>query len=209
MMDSTSIEEKKDMLSLKIVLVGCSTVGKSALINQYINNKFLETQILTIGCDKFSKVEKIKNLDIKINLWDTAGQERFRSLSPMFLKGSNIVILVYDITKQFSFDELQKYWINVVKQNTQDIILGIAANKSDLYEDEKVDEEKGRKFAQEHNGFFYSTSAKNYIVTQQLFINLAENYIEKFYKNEKNKFGLSYYKIKNNNNPTQKKKNCC
>ena len=76
----------------------------------------------------------------------------------MFLKGSNIVILVYDITNQFSFDELQKYWINVVKQNTQDIILGIAANKSDLYEDEKVDEEKGRKFAQEHNGFFYSTS---------------------------------------------------
>jgi small GTP-binding protein len=137
-MDSTSIEEKKDMLSLKIVLVGCSTVGKSALINQYINNKFLETQILTIGCDKFTKVEKIKNLDIKINLWDTAGQERFRSLSHLFLKGANIVLMVYDITNQDSFNELKQFWIERVNDNTKNIILGIIANKSDLYENEVV-----------------------------------------------------------------------
>ena len=115
----------------------------------------------------------INNLKIKLNLWDTAGQERFRSLSPMFLKGSNIVILVYDITNQLSFDELRNYWVNLVKENTNNIILGVAANKSDLYDVEIVDEENGRKFAEENNAFFYSTSAKKYIVTQQLFNNLA------------------------------------
>ena len=198
MMDSTSIEEKKDMLSLKIVLVGCSTVGKSALINQYINNKFLETQILTIGCDKFSKVEKIKNLDIKINLWDTAGQERFRSLSPMFLKGSNIVILVYDITNKNSFEEIEQFWLDIVKENTTNFILSVAANKSDLYQKEEVNEEVGRNFAEREGAYFFITSAKNYNTTQQLFLELAQLYIEKFgVVNNKNQKVLTNKKSKN------------
>ena len=198
MMDSTSIEEKKDMLSLKIVLVGCSTVGKSALINQYINNKFLETQILTIGCDKFTKVEKIKDLDIKINLWDTAGQERFRSLSPMFLKGSNIVILVYDITNKNSFEEIEQFWLDIVKENTTNFILSVAANKSDLYQKEEVNEEVGRNFAQREGAYFFITSAKNYNNTRQLFLELAQIYIEKFgVINNKNQKALANKKNKN------------
>ena len=99
-------EEQKENNFIKIVIVGQSSVGKTALINQYMNKIFIDAAITTIGTDKFIKIEKINNSEIKLNIWDTAGQERFRSLSPLFLKGSNIVIMVYDITNKESFDEL-------------------------------------------------------------------------------------------------------
>lgn len=121
MIDSLSLEEEKDIISLKVTLVGSSTVGKSALINQYINNKFLETPIVTIGCDKFSKIEKINDLIIKLNLWDTAGQESFRAITKMFYKGADIVILVYDITDEKSFNEIKNFWYNEVKNNTDNL----------------------------------------------------------------------------------------
>ena len=118
----------------------------------------------------------------------------------MFLKGSNIVILVYDITNQLSFDELRNYWVSLVKENTNNIILGVAANKSDLYEEEIVDEENWRKFAEENNAFFYSTSSKNLTLTQNLFIGLTTLYIEKYPNNLYNDDNSSStsYKVSNN-----------
>ena len=209
-MDDTTKEDEKDLIPLKITLVGNSSVGKSSLINQFVNKIFVQTPIVTIGCDKFSRTEIINEQKIQLNLWDTAGQERFRSLSPMFLKNSNIVVLVYDITNENSFEELQNYWLNMVKQNTQDIILGIVANKSDLYEEEKVSEEKGRKFANEQKGYFFSTSAKNYTATEILFISLAKEFLNKYssYLNMSNNLNsntsLSSYKIDKKN-----EKACC
>ena len=198
-MNESSMEEfSKDLFSLKITLVGASSVGKTALINQYINHTFLDNTITTIGSDKFSRIETINDIEVKLNVWDTAGQERFRSLSPMFLKGSNIVILVYDITNQLSFDELRNYWVILVKENTNNIILGVAANKSDLYQKEEVNEEVGRNFAQREGAYFFTTSAKNYNNTQQLFLDLAQIYIEKFgANNNKNQKVLTNKKSKN------------
>jgi len=145
-MDISAEEEIMDINQLKVVLIGQSSVGKTALINQYINKLFIDTSITTIGTDKFSKIEEINNTEIKINIWDTAGQERFRSLSHLFLKGANIVLMVYDITNQDSFNELKQFWIERVNDNTKNIILGIIANKSDLYENEVVSINDGMVF---------------------------------------------------------------
>ena len=208
-MNESSMEEfSKDLFSLKITLVGASSVGKTALINQYINHTFLDTTITTIGSDKFSRIETINDIEVKLNVWDTAGQERFRSLSPMFLKGSNIVILVYDITNQLSFDELRNYWVILVKENTNNIILGVAANKSDLYDVEIVDEENGRKFAEENNAFFYSTSSKNLTLTQNLFIGLTTLYIEKYANNLYNDDNSSSTSYKVSNDGKNVNSNC-
>ena len=198
-MNESSMEEfSKDLFSLKITLVGASSVGKTALINQYINHIFLDTTITTIGSDKFSRIETINNIEVKLNVWDTAGQERFRSLSPMFLKGSNIVILVYDITNKNSFEEIEQFWLDIVKENTTNFILSVAANKSDLYQKEEVNEEVGRNFAEREGAYFFITSAKNYNTTQQLFLELAQLYIEKFgVVNNKNQKVLTNKKSKN------------
>ena len=196
-----SIEEYGgDLFSIKITLVGSSSVGKTTLINQYINHIFLESAISTIGSDKFSKIEKINNSEIKLIIWDTAGQERYRSLSPMFLKGSNVIILVYDITNKSSFDEIETIWLDFVKENAHNYILCVAANKCDLYEDEEVDEQIARNFAKKEGAYFFSTTAKNYNSIEQLFLNLTQMYIEKYgivNQNKKDK--------RNKNNKT----NCC
>ena len=99
---STILSQEGDN-ELKIVVIGESSVGKTSIINQYINELFIDQSISTIGTDKFTKIETINNKEIKLNIWDTAGQERFRSLTPLFLKGSNIVLMVYDITDKVSF----------------------------------------------------------------------------------------------------------
>ena len=199
-------EESKENF-LKIVIVGQSSVGKTALINQYMNKIFIEAAITTIGTDKFIKVEKINDTEIKLNIWDTAGQERFRSLSPLFLKGSHIVIMVYDITNKDSFDELETFWKEKIKDNTNNIILGLAANKSDLYEREVVTIEEGKEFAKNNDAIFFETTAKNYESTRQLFIELVTKYIDKYGFITENAKTLVIEKDKNpKNNP---KRGCC
>ena len=211
---------EEHLLSLKITLLGESSVGKTSIINQYVNKKYMETNLTTIGCDKFSRVVNIQNKDILLNFWDTAGQERFKSLSPMFLKGSNIVILVYDITNEASFNALENFWINIVRDNTENILLGIAANKNDLYENEKVNEEKVRKFAERENAIFACISAKDYLPIEVFFSQLTNLYISKngfdFNLNEysflsKDLISQDNIPLKNiNNNINNKnKKNCC
>ncbi len=199
-------EESKENF-LKIVIVGQSSVGKTALINQYMNKIFIDAAITTIGTDKFIKVEKINDIEIKLNIWDTAGQERFRSLSPLFLKGSHIVIMVYDITNKDSFDELETFWKEKIKDNTSNIILGLAANKSDLYEREVVTIEEGKDFAKNNDAIFFETTAKNYESTRQLFIELVTKYIEKYGFISDNAKNLVIEKDKKPNNNS--KKGCC
>ncbi len=199
-------EETKEYPQLKIVIIGESSVGKSAIINQYINQIFIEQAITTIGTDKFSKFEIINNQKIKLNVWDTAGQERFRSLSPLFLKGSNIVLMVYDITNKFSFTELNNFWIEKVKDNTDNIILGVIANKSDLYDMEVVPIEEGKKFASDINGVFFETSARNLETVRNVFMKLVGVYLEKYGNSVNQTFGESLDNSKDN---IKKKRNCC
>ena len=206
-MNASSVEdESKEYPQLKIVIIGESSVGKSAIINQYINQIFIEQAITTIGTDKFSKFEIINNQKIKLNVWDTAGQERFRSLSPLFLKGSNIVLMVYDITNKFSFTELNNFWIEKVKDNTDNIILGVIANKSDLYDMEVVPIEEGKKFASDINGVFFETSARNLETVRNVFIKLVGVYLEKYGNSVNQTFGES---LDNSQDNIKKKRNCC
>ncbi len=136
--------EDNDLEILKIVLIGESGVGKTSIISQFIDQIFQNDQQSTIGGTFSSKTVKCGNGKIlKLEIWDTAGQERYRSVTKMFYKDANAAILVYDITNKFSFEELQKYWIEQVKESSsQDIILAVVANKSDLIEQEQVDEVK-------------------------------------------------------------------
>ena len=210
-MNASSVEdESKEYPQLKIVIIGESSVGKSAIINQYINQIFIEQAITTIGTDKFSKFEIINNQKIKLNVWDTAGQERFRSLSPLFLKGSNIVLMVYDITNKLSFTELNNFWIEKVKDNTENIILGVIANKSDLYDMEAVPIEEGKKFASDVNGIFFETSARNLETVRNVFVKLVGVYLEKYGNSVNQSLGdtldISQEKKKKKK---KKKSNCC
>jgi len=164
--------------SFKVVLVGESGVGKTSMITQFIDQTFQEDQQSTTG-GTFSTKDVICDGSkiLRFEIWDTAGQEKYRSLTTMFYKDANAAVMVYDVTRAESFEELKNYWAKQIKENSpENIILVIAANKSDLIEQEQVDEGEARNFAKELNAIFISTSAKSSEGINSLFEEIAKKY---------------------------------
>ena len=157
--------------SYKIVLLGQSGVGKTSIITQFIDENFTDDQQSTTGATFSSKDVQCSNGRLlKFDIWDTAGQEKYRSLTKMFYKDAAAAILVYDITRKDSFEEIRNYWAEQIKEHSpKKIVIALAANKSDLYEEEKVPEEEGRALANEIGALFASTSAKNQQGIEDLF----------------------------------------
>ena len=114
-------ENNKDNIkSCKVVLLGESGVGKTCIIDRLINNKFEENVEPTKGASfgtKIMNLDEFEEKNIQLGIWDTAGQEKYRSLSKIFYKDANIAILVYDITDKKSFEEIQNYWYDQIKEN--------------------------------------------------------------------------------------------
>ena len=178
-MDDEETEEKNNF---KIVLIGESGVGKTSIISQYVDQIFDTELNSSIGGSFSSKTLTLSNgKSIKLEIWDTAGQERYRALTKIFYKDALACVLVFDITKKNTFEELRNYWIHQVKESApEDIILAIAANKSDLIDKEEVDEKESRQFAEENNALYFTTSAKNSVGINELFMGIGK----KFYKLE-------------------------
>ena len=164
--------------SFKVVLVGESGVGKTSIITQFIEQTFQEDiQSTTGGTFSTKSVVCDGGKILKFEIWDTAGQEKYRSLTTMFYKDANAAVMVYDVTRKESFEEIKNYWSNQIKDNSpENIILAIAANKSDLIEKETVDEGEARNFAKELNAIFVTTSAKSSEGINSLFEEIAKKY---------------------------------
>lgn len=105
---------------LKVIILGDSGVGKTSLMNQYVNNKFSEQYKATIGADFCTKDVTIDDKLVTLQIWDTAGQERFQSLGVAFFRGADACILVYDMTNPKSFESLDK-WRKDFLQNVSDV----------------------------------------------------------------------------------------
>ena len=102
----------------KVVLLGETGVGKTCIISRYIRNAFNpETEISTMASFTSKTLTMNNNTKLRFDIWDTAGQERYRALAKVFYKNASVCVLVYDITRKTSFDELKKYWINELKEN--------------------------------------------------------------------------------------------
>jgi len=107
----------EDEITCKVVLLGESAVGKTSIIQNYVNNIFEATVYPTGTANFFSKVayfEKEKK-KIRFEIWDTAGQEQYHSIAKMYFLDASICILVYDITQRKSFEELKKFWIDEIR----------------------------------------------------------------------------------------------
>ena len=112
-------DKEKEALQCKVVLIGESGVGKTSIINRYTSNTFSSVLTATPGASFTAKTVFLKdyNQSIKFEIWDTAGQEKYRALAKVFYKNASVVILVYDICRKESFDQLKQYWINEIKAN--------------------------------------------------------------------------------------------
>ena len=147
--------------NIKIIFIGESGVGKTNLINIYMDKKFNPNEFTTKDPTQSYQTLKIGNIKLNISLWDSIGQEKFRSITTNYIKGSNIVIFVYDITKRETFLELN-YWVSVANEelNNNEAIFGIAGNKTDLFAESEVEKKEAEKYATKINALFSETSAK-------------------------------------------------
>jgi small GTP-binding protein len=206
-----------DYTTCKVVLLGEAGVGKTSIISRYVNNTFSDVLMSTTGASfAIKKLEIDPEHKIKFQIWDTAGQERFRSLAKIFYQNAAVAVLVYDITRRDSFQKLKDFWVKELKENApSDIILALAANKSDNYEFEVVSLKEGKELAQEINAIFKSTSAMLSHGIEDLFKLIGEKFINpSLYINEptltkKEEEFRKNIKIKNAKKQKAEKKKCC
>ena len=152
---------EKNEKKLKIIILGSSEVGKTCILNRYFHNEFKENVLSTVGIDFQTKFFKFDgDQKIKVNYIDTAGQEKFRAISVNYLKGTNGVILVFDITNKETFDLLESWLKELKDTNKSNISKVLVGNKSDLAENREVTVEDANKFANNINCKYFEASAK-------------------------------------------------
>ena len=196
--------------SCKVVLLGESGVGKTCIISRYVNNTYDEKSETTNGASYASKVIDLEQYkqSLRFDIWDTAGQEKDRSLTKFFYKDAAIAILVYDITRRDSFEEVRKYWYEQLKTcGEKNIVIGLAGNKCDMFDKEAVTEEEARSFANEIGAQFQLTSAFKNLGIEDLFRMVGCKYLDPNFQDKINDETKEEKKnITLENNTSQKKK---
>ena len=164
----------------KLVFVGDSGVGKTCIIARFLKGVFEENAPST-GASFATKTIEVPGSKegFTFDIWDTAGQERYRSLTKFFFQGAKMAILVYDITVRQSYDNMKNEWYKQLKDyGDSDVIIGIAGNKSDLYDEEAVAEQEARDFAKSIGAIFSLTSAQSNTGINELFKDLGRKYLD-------------------------------
>jgi small GTP-binding protein len=164
-------EDETDYL-FKVVLVGDSGVGKSNLLTRFTRNDFNMDSKATIGVEFSTRALTIEDKNIKAQVWDTAGQEKFRAITSAYYRGAIGALLVYDITRQTTFDHLER-WLTELKGHVdKNCVVMLVGNKCDLEPMRVVTVEQGMEWAKKHNLNFLETSALDKTNVDQAFISL-------------------------------------
>jgi small GTP-binding protein len=197
---------------MTIFLLGSSGVGKTSFIKRYFNNLFSNSNLSTLGIDVEKSFVEIDNQIIKLEVWDTAGQERLRSVPKKFYTKSDAFILMYDITKESTFNELTQ-WIKDIKEarntdindnnNDNNCIIYLTGNKIDNINEREIKTEDAENFAKKYNINYTEISCKDGINIYEIMENIIFD-TSKRLDYLKEGFNLEKEKIKN-----IKKKKCC
>ena len=194
---------------IKVILLGDCGVGKTNIISRYLKDEFKDAQASTNGSNYIMKNIEINGKKYLANIWDTAGQEKYRAVTKMFVQDSHILILCYSIIDHKSFENLE-FWYNLATDILgKNIIIGVAGNKSDLYEEEKVNENEGINFAKTHNAIFKLVSAKQNKESIDLLFEELFNKYGKQKINENNNDRNSVKIDKNKKVNKNEKSKCC
>jgi Ras-related protein Rab-7A len=174
------MSSKKKVL-LKVIILGDSGVGKTSLMNQFVNKKFSNQYKATIGADFLTKEVVADDRLVTMQIWDTAGQERFQSLGVAFYRGADCCVLVYDVTNAKSFDALDswrdEFLIQASPRDPENFPFVLLGNKVDVDEGKRVvSQKKALAWCQSKGNIpYFETSAKEAINVEQAFQTIAVN----------------------------------
>ena len=183
-----SEEEKKDSdMIIKLLLIGNAYVGKTLIVQKFIDNSFSKSTVSTIGVDLQSKIIDINGKKVKYLIWDTAGEDRMKTMTYSYYRGCHVILVVYDVTERKSFQNVTT-WVECIdkfaKSNVLKILVG---NKTDLEDKRVITTEEGKKLAEENGLKYYEISALKITGLHEMFEDIAKEYVEiyeqKQYKN--------------------------
>ncbi|KAL2734070.1 ras-related protein Rab-5C [Vespula squamosa] len=158
----------------KLVLLGESAVGKSSLVLRFVKGQFHEYQESTIGAAFLTQTVCLDDTTVKFEIWDTAGQERYHSLAPMYYRGAQAAIVVYDITNQDTFVRAQTWVKELQRQASPSIVIALAGNKADLTNKRVVEYDEAQAYADENGLLFMETSAKTAMNVNDIFLAIGK-----------------------------------
>lgn len=164
---------------LKVIILGDSNVGKTSLMNQYVNKKFSNQYKATIGADFLTKEVIVDDRVVTMQIWDTAGQERFQSLGVAFYRGADCCVLVFDVTAPNSFQSLDswrdEFLIQASPREPENFPFVLLGNKVDL-DPRSVTGKHARQWCTAKNGIpYFETSAKEALNVEQAFQSIARS----------------------------------
>jgi small GTP-binding protein len=140
------MSKKQNEKAIRLLTLGNSMVGKSSIILRYIENKFYDSYISTIGVDFFKKMVNIQKKEYQLHIFDSAGQEKYKSISKQYYHRSEGIMLVFDLTSKSSFDSILN-WIEDIENGAEKgIPIVLVGNKSDLV-DREVSKEEAEELA--------------------------------------------------------------
>ena len=179
-------EIEKNNLEYKIITLGDSSVGKTSIINRFINDTFDEELTPTLGIKHTFKTLEINNTKVKLSVIDTNGQEKYRSLSVSYFRHADVVLFIFNLNEPLSFNNIQE-WINVFNDNNNKkkvILKYLIGSKSDL--EQRVEQNLIDEFANNNNMLYMATSAKTNNQIKELFQKIGEDILKEEEKKTNN-----------------------
>ena len=177
------MEKKEDYeMMFKIILIGQSSVGKTNILSKFLKNDFDENYIPTIGVEFGSKLFNIEGHRIKAQIWDPSGEEQSKALINAYSKGTKGALVVYDITKKQTLDNVGDLLNNLKKAAHKNLSIILIGNKNDLEDKREIMKEEGEEKAKKYKAAFLETSA----LTGENLDKAFENLMTEIYKKEMN-----------------------
>ncbi len=164
----------------KVIIIGPGAVGKTSLLHRFVENKFSFRYKLTIGADFLAKIIQKNDETIKLQIWDIGGQDRYKFLRPSFFDGANGALIVFDLSRWHTFEELENWLSDLHEYAGENIPFALLGNKLDLIDkkDESYERESAEVFAKKEKTFYIETSAKTGENVEDAFLNLTERMLK-------------------------------
>lgn len=173
------MSKQRAAYTFKILLLGDASVGKTALVNRFVSEKFIKDYVLTIGMEPYSKYAKIGKTQICYSLWDIAGAQQFSRMRNMFFRGSKGSLVTFDLTRKESFDNVDNWILDAEKESANQLYV-LIGNKNDLVKQRQVKKRDAETKAKKLNCIAYiETSALTGEMVEEAFTAMGKNLLKR------------------------------
>ncbi|KAI0300633.1 small GTPase superfamily [Multifurca ochricompacta] len=177
-MSSESSISRTGPINAKLLMIGVASVGKSSLLLRFTDQQWLPEHQATVGVDTWSHKLNVRGKRVNLTVWDTAGQERFRAITSSYYRGTQGILLVYDITDRESYEALPWWFGDRGRNVPESVVKIVVGNKADKEHARQVSTAEAAAYAARMGCLFVETSAKTAVGVCDAFRDVVERIVE-------------------------------